>query len=106
MEFKDFAAPLINDGGAVDEVTKVTERIIPAECIIHDQQKALGADDFADYLAVTKGMYAFLGTNNGVNPDTAVAQHNGHFDIDEESLLLSCNVYVDYALSYLNGEFD
>ena len=106
VEFKDFAAPLINDGGAVDEVTRVTERIIPAECIIHNQQKALGADDFADYLAVTKGMYAFLGTNNEVNPDTAVAQHNGHFDIDEESLLLSCNVYVDYALAYLNGEFD
>ena len=25
------------------------------------------------------------------------------FDIDEEALLLSCNIYVDYALRCLNG---
>ncbi|MCI8341643.1 MAG: amidohydrolase [Firmicutes bacterium] len=102
VEFKDFAAPLVNDGQAVDEVTHVTEKIWPAENIVSDFEKALGADDFADYLSVTKGMYAFVGTKNANNPNTAVAHHHGLFDIDEEALLLSCNVYVDYALWVLN----
>lgn len=106
VEFKDYAAPLINDGGACDEASKVAERLIPAENIIRNQEKALVADDFADYLALAKGVYGFLGTHNDKNPDTGVAQHNGHFDIDEEALLLSCNVYVDYALAFLEGEFD
>ncbi len=98
VEFRDYAAPLINDGQAVEEVTQVVERFWPKEKIVPDFEKALGADDFADFLAVTKGMYAFVGTGNPENPNTMVAHHHGLFDIDEEAMLLSCNTYVDYAL--------
>ena len=98
MEFRVYAAPLINDGQAVEEVTQVVERFWPKEKIVPDFEKALGADDFADFLAVTKGMYAFVGTGNPENPNTMVAHHHGLFDIDEEAMLLSCNTYVDYAL--------
>ena len=102
VEFFDFAAPLVNDAKAVEEVTAVTAEFLPREDIISDFQKALGADDFADYLAVTRGMYAFVGTRNSKDPHTAVAHHHGLFDVDEEALLISCNVYVDYALWVLN----
>lgn len=102
VEFLDFAAPLANDAKAVEEVTAVTAEFLPREDIISDFQKALGADDFADYLAVTRGMYAFVGTRNSKDPHTAVAHHHGLFDVDEEALLISCNVYVDYALWVLN----
>lgn len=98
VEFQDFAAPLCNDAQAVEEVSAIAEQIIPKEQIVPDFEKALGADDFADYLAEAKGMYAFVGTRTPQNPNTAVAQHHGLFDIDEEALLLSCNIYVDYAL--------
>lgn len=102
VEFLDFAAPLVNDAKAVEEVTAVTAEFLPREDIISDFQKALGADDFADYLAVTRGMYAFVGTRNSKDSHTAVAHHHGLFDVDEEALLISCNVYVDYALWVLN----
>ena len=102
VEFLDFAAPLVNDAKAVEEVTAVTAEFLPREDIISDFQKALGADDFADYLAVTRGMYAFVVTRNSKDPHTAVAHHHGLFDVDEEALLISCNVYVDYALWVLN----
>ena len=102
VEFLDFAAPLANDAKVVEEVTAVTAEFLPREDIISDFQKALGADDFADYLAVTRGMYAFVGTRNSKDPHTAVAHHHGLFDVDEEALLISCNVYVDYALWVLN----
>lgn len=104
VEFKDFAAPLINDPQAVKEVTAVTEQLIDREQIVGDFEKALGADDFADYLAVTKGMYAFVGTHSEKKPGSGVAHHHGLFDVDEEALLLSCNVYVDYALWVLGAE--
>lgn len=102
VEFLDFAAPLVNDPQAVEEVTSVAAPVFQRENIISDFQKALGADDYADYLAVTRGMYAFVGTRSPKDPHTAVAHHHGLFDVDEEALLLSCNVYVDYALWVLN----
>ena len=104
VEFKDFAAPLINDSTAAAEATRVAEEIYGADRIIHDQQKALGADDFADYLAKAKGIYGFIGTGNPADPKTLSAHHHGLFDLDEESLLGGCNLYVDYALAYLKGE--
>ena len=104
VEFKDFAAPLINDSTAAAEATRVAEEIYGPDRIIHDQQKALGADDFADYLAKAKGIYGFIGTGNPVDPNTLSAHHHGLFDLDEESLLGGCNLYVDYALAYLKGE--
>lgn len=98
VEFRDYAAPLVNNAQAVAEVTAVTEKLCGKENIVADYPKALGADDFADYLAEAKGMYAFVGTRTEKNENTARAHHHGLFDIDEEALLLSCNVYVDYAL--------
>ena len=104
VEFKDFAAPLINDVQAVKEVTAVTEQLICREQIVSDYEKALGADDFADFPAVTRGMYAFVGTHSEKKPGSGVAHHHGLFDLDEEALLLSCNVYVDYALWVMEAE--
>lgn len=104
VEFKDFAAPLINDVQAVKEVTAVTEQLVCREQIVSDYEKALGADDFADYLAVTRGMYAFVGTHSEKKAGSGVAHHHGLFDLDEEALLLSCNVYVDYALWVMEAE--
>ena len=104
VEFKDFAAPLINDSTAAAEATRVAEEIYGPDRIIHDQQKALGADDFADYLAKAKGIYGFIGTGNPADPNTLSAHHHGLFDLDEESLFGGCNLYVDYALAYLKGE--
>ena len=104
--FQDFAAPLINDEEVVRETTETAGEIYGAGKIIHDLQKSLGADDFADYLAKAKGVYAFLGTCNPENPNTGAAQHHGLFDVDEEALLLGCNMYVDYALDFLSGRFE
>lgn len=104
VSFLDFAAPLVNDEKAVLEVQEVAERLISGACIVTDYERALGADDFADYLAVVPGAYAFVGTGNQAQPNTLVAHHHGLFDIDEGVLALSCNLYVDYALQVVGGE--
>ena len=103
VEFKNFANPLINNDEAVDEVTQIAKTLIDEDSIFTNTPKSLGADDYADFLAVAPGMYAYVGTRNPANPNTAQAHHHGLFDIDEEALLLSCNLYVDYALWVLNN---
>jgi len=35
---------------------------------------------------------------------THFPHHNERFNIDEKSLLISTELYVEYALKYLNGE--
>ena len=79
-------------------------RFLDEDHIITNREKALSADDFADYLEKVKGVYAYLGTYNADLPHTGVAHHNGYFDIDEDTLQISCQLYVDYALSVLNEE--
>ena len=45
-----------------------------------------------------------MGTHSEKKPGSGVAHHHGLFDLDEEALLLSCNVYVDYALWVMEAE--
>ena len=54
---------------------------------------------FADYLAVTKGMYAFVGTHNPAEPNTGFPIITACLTLDENGLLicLQC-IYMDYAL--------
>ena len=98
VQFQNYANPLINDPQVTREVTAVVEPLCGSKAIISNHEKALGADDFADFLAEAPGMYAFVGTRTASDPHTAAAHHHGLFDIDESALLLSCNTYVDYAL--------
>ena len=95
--FEDYAAPLINDADACQEAYQVCARFLDEDHIITNREKALSADDFADYLEKVKGVYAYLGTYNADLPHTGVAHHNGYFDIDEDTLQISCQLYVDYA---------
>jgi len=101
VTFKSFAPPLINDAVVAKEAYEIAKDIIGEENIITNQEKMLGADDYADFLQKVKGVYAFVGTRNTDKANTEVAHHHGLFDIDEEALLTSCNLYVDVALSYL-----
>ncbi len=101
ITFKNYASPLINDEQACLEAYQVCKKIIDEKNIITNNEKSLGADDFADFLEQSQGVYCFLGTKNKNNPNTCVAQHNGYFDLDEDALLLSCQMYVDYALEIL-----
>lgn len=103
ITFKDFAAPLVNDEVATKEAYEIAKNIIGEENIITNQEKRLGADDFADFLQKIRGVYAFVGTKSPNNINTSVAHHHGLFDIDEDALLASCNLYIDYALSLLTS---
>lgn len=107
-EFETFAAALINDKIAFDEVYEVASSIVGKENIVTDQKRiiSLGSDDFSEYLKDTKGVYVHVGTSNENNPDTQYSLHNNKFDVDEQALLIAVSLHTAYALSVLKGETD
>lgn len=106
FEWKDFTSPLINDENSTLEVQKVAKRIFGDDKVITQRQPALGGDDFAEYILKVPGCYAYVGSGNPNKPETQVAHHNSHFDIDEEALFVSTTLYVIYAIDYLNSTID
>ena len=57
----------------------------------------------ADFINEVPGTYLFIGTRNETVPETGVANHNSHFDIDEDSLFTSVSLTSAYAIDFLNG---
>ncbi|MBM6615978.1 amidohydrolase [Desemzia sp. RIT804] len=104
IEFENYdaAAPLINDPVAAKRAERVAAGIVGVENIITDSPKSMGADDFADYLAVAQGVYAFVGTRNPDDPNTWYGHHHENFDIDERGLAIATELHVNYALDFLN----
>jgi amidohydrolase len=101
VEFKDYASPLINDEKVSEEVAIIASNIIGEENVITNSPKRLGADDFAEFLIEVPGTYIHVGTRNSCNSNTSAEHHNHLFDIDEDGLLLTTNIEVDYVLNKL-----
>jgi len=104
VEWADFTSPLINDATAAAEAQKTAAALFGAEHVITSRLPSLGGDDFAEYILRVPGVYAYIGSANPAKPDTCVAQHNSHFDIDEDALTVAAALYTCYAADYLNGE--
>lgn len=104
IEFKNYdaAAPLINHPTATNRAARIGAEMVGEENVIRDNEKSLGADDFADFLAVAEGVYARVGTKNPEDPDTWYGHHHENFDIDERGLAIATELHVNYALDYLN----
>lgn len=101
VTIKNYSNPLINDQKTAHEVKCVAEEIVGPANIVADYPKSMMAEDFADYLPHCCGAFAYFGTHSD-KPGTDRPNHNGHFDIDEQGLLVACNLYVRYALYVLN----
>lgn len=103
-DFSVYAAanPLINEEQATNRAQQVASEIVGFENVVTDHPKSLGADDFADYLAVIPGIYGRVGSRNPENPATHFGHHHEQFDIDERALLLAAEYHIRYALNYLS----
>ena len=104
VEWADFTSPLINDAQAAAEAQQTAAALFGKEHVITSRLPSLGGDDFAEYILRVPGVYAYIGSANPANPDTCVAQHNSHFDIDEHALTVATALYTCYTADYLNGE--
>lgn len=103
IEFSNYdaAAPLVNPEEETLFLQKVASEIVKDEDIVKDRVAGLGAEDFADYLQVTKGVFARVGSRS--SEETGQAHHSVKFDIDERCLLISTQLHVNVALDFLNN---
>ncbi len=103
FEVYDAAAPLINDPEATELAAQVAAELVGTDNVITDNPQSLGADDFADFLAVAQGVYGRVGSRNVANIETQYGHHHEKFDIDEASLALASAYHLKYALTYLTA---
>lgn len=106
FEWNDNTSALINDEVSSLEVTTVAKRLFGEDNVITKRRPSLGGDDFAEYIKLIPGCYAYVGSGNKNKPETCVAHHDCHFDIDEDSLITSVKILTSYAIDYLNKNID
>ncbi len=102
LDWNDNTSALINDPQATAEAQKTAVSLFGEAHVITSRPPDLGGDDFAEYIKRVPGVYAYIGSANPGNPDTQVAHHNSHFDIDEDALTVAVSLYTCYAVEYLN----
>jgi len=85
---------------------KLAEKTIK-ECFgeeaYHLDNPTMGGEDFSFYLDEVPGCFALVGSGN-TEKDTRWAHHNGHFNVDEDALKVGAELYVQYALAYLEDQ--
>lgn len=101
VEWTDFSAALINDPQVCREAAEIVDALLGEGHVVTDRELSLSGDNFAEFELYTPGAYAYLGTGNPDKPQTMVCNHNGGFDIDEDTLATGAGLYVGYALSRL-----
>ncbi len=106
FEWNDNTSALINDEKSSIEVQKVAKRLFGEDNLITKREASLGGDDFAEYIKLIPGCYAYVGSRNEKRSETCVAHHDCHFDIDEDCLFTSVKILTLYAIEYLNNELD
>lgn len=97
----DAASSLINPEETTYMLQKTALSITSEKNIIKDRKAGLGAEDFADYLKIQKGVFARVGSRGSAN--TAYPHHSVKFDIDERSLLIAAQLHINMALDFLKN---
>lgn len=101
IEFYSYSSPVINHENAAKFATSVAKELVGLDNVITNQEKALSADDFAEFQLEVPGVYVNIGAKNPLDKSTHFPQHHGNFNIDEKALLIGTEFYVRYALKYL-----
>lgn len=103
VKWRDNTSALINDEQAAKEAQTTASSLFGEDSVITKALPSLGGDDMAEFILKVPGVYGFLGSRNESRPETMVAQHNCHYDIDEDSLIMGVALYAAYAIEYLQG---
>ena len=94
--------PLVNNQD-ISDILKVSAEKLYGEEVVIKYEKTPGGEDFAYFTQAAPGALAFVGIRNdekGINSP----HHNETFDMDEEALEMGTNLYVQFAVDFLNSK--
>lgn len=100
IEFQNYnaASVLKNDKEFTEVIWEVAGSVVGDENVIKISKPSLGAEDFADYLELTKGTFLRVGTSSG--NETSYPHHHEKFDIDEEGILIAVEIFKTLIEKY------
>lgn len=93
--------PLVNDERISDILKESAVKLYGDEAVIK-YEKTPGGEDFAYFTQKVPGALAFVGIRNDER-DINAPHHNERFDIDESALEMGTNLYVQFAIDFLNS---
>ena len=94
--------PLVNNQD-ISDILKISAEKLYGEEVVIKYEKTPGGEDFAYFTQAVPGALAFVGIRNdekGINSP----HHNETFDMDEEALEMGTNLYVQFAVDFLNSK--
>jgi amidohydrolase len=114
VEFANLLPGMVNDLGLSSLIAKVATRVLGSKNVLTAEPPSMGAEDFADYLAVVPGCMIGLGVKRARREPTPL--HTATFDIDEAALpigaqllafiLLECSKHPEQITSFSRAARD
>lgn len=101
LNYNFLLPPTINDSKCSFIAEIAAEKIVGKNRVIKFE-KITGSEDFSFFLEKAPGALAFVGCRNE-KKSACYSHHSGNFNIDEDSLDIGTNLYVNYAIDYLNS---
>lgn len=101
IELNRATPPLVNDEKISEILKNSVEKLYGAEAVTK-YEKTPGGEDFAYFTQKVPGALAFVGIRNDEKGIDA-PHHNEKFDMDERGLEIGTNLYVQFALDFLNS---
>lgn len=98
-EFESTAKVVYNDEVLTDHAIRAAEKIL-GKNHVREQELSMGAEDFAEYLAVCPVTYMNVGSRNE-ELGIIAPHHHGKFEIDEDCLPISMALYVQFVMEAL-----
>lgn len=99
VEYDYGTQAVINDKESAELARQVIEQSFGEDSYYLDEP-TMGGEDFSFYLDKVPGCFALVGCGN-TEKDSQWAHHHGRFNVDEDTLKVGSELYVQYAMNYL-----
>lgn len=90
-----------NNPAEASRVRKLAAKAFGEDQVFNEPKRCIG-EDFAAYMKVVPGAFAYVGAENEAK-GACWPHHNGHFNIDEDALKVGAELYALYALDFLGA---
>ena len=100
VDIKKGTPPTINEESCTEIGKNTAEGIVGPDNLVQ-MKKTTGSEDMAYYLQKVPGLIAFVGAGFAED-DKNFPHHHPKFDLNEDSLNIGLNLYVKFALDFLN----
>ena len=91
---------LINHEAMTGFVENVARKIVGEDKVIRVTQPTMGGEDMAYYLEKVPGTFVWVGMQNR-DKGASYPHHNAKFDMDEDALVTTTQLFVLSAMEYL-----